>query len=385
MKLVIILVIFVGGLAFCGWRVYDYFDTKAAAGDKIAGKSPEASADVPPVAPRPVQPEPFRPAKGTQPEAVTVVGSYLFKNRVAPEAPAFLRDSKGTGLIVQREEASNSWVWMGSAVLASQVNDLAAVYDVEQTEMDLEFCLVLINRDKMSEYGLALFYRDQVSWLDALSLQGDAGSLRISSGGWALELDMGNSDAGLTVVSQPVVRCVDGEPWEFTTDSEVPIPRSEIIDGAIRQSIEYRPVGFGLSRAVRILGDVVRLNVEQRNGSIESSAATDVEAPTLSRQTIATSLNMAWHEWSVLGGIQIDREELRKGLFRHSKSTSRDYLVVFVRPRLSLSAPPRAVPVVRPSSRDSHPLLPNKIEFRTLDDLEAEWIDEREAEGLPVK
>ena len=300
--------------------------------------------------------------EGSKATAQTTIGSYVFQQRTVPPPPSFLR-AENSRLLVERDDESNSWVWMGSPVLGSQILDLARAYDKVQTEMDLEFVLVLLNTEKVRQRGVSVFYSQSASWLDMLSLQGDVGSLRISSGGWAAELSLQHSDLGASVISLPVVRVLDGRPWEFATGSDVPVPRSEIVDGVIRQFVDYRPIDFGLSGVVRIIGDKhVILEVQQRNGSIATTSVSSSDVPSFATQTLQTSVKLAWWEWSVLGGIQVDREEIRKGLFRRSTTSTSDYLVIFVRPRLALDAPPAAVPARR-SRRDVHPLLPDKGEI----------------------
>ena len=295
-------------------------------------------------------------------ETVTV-GSYRFLNRLVPDAPGFLKDESKVSMIVQTDAQSNSWVWIGSSVLGSQILDLAKTYDREQTEMDLDFVLVLVNAEKLHSRGLSFMYSERASWLNAFSLTGDAGSLRFSAGGVALDLSLGDTETGLTLLSQPVIRCLDGAPWKFSTDSNVPVPKSEVVDSTVRQSVEFRPVGFGLDGVVRVVGDKILLTVRQRNGSIAPSATSSgagTEVPTFNDQILETTCQLGFLEWSVLGGIQVDREELRKGLFRNSLKVSSDYLVVFVRPRAALEAPPRAVPVSS-APNSNHPLLTDDL------------------------
>ena len=372
MKLILIALVVLGLLGGCGWKVFSYFAEKRRIGIEAVHKRDlerlerelEAAkvATVPVVVPGASPGAVDLPAEmlevpaAGKPLVQTVVGSYRFKNRLVPPAPGFLKDETKVGMVVQTEEASNSWVWIGSAVLASQIDQLAKSYDVEQVEMDLEFVLVLLSTDKLKERGLSLFYDQRANWMTGLALNGDSGSLRITSGGWAVDVAFGDATSGLSLLSQPVIRCLDGEPWKFANDSEVPVPRSEYVDGVLRQSVDFRPIGFGLDGVVRIVGERILLQVEQRNGSITPATAKEgFEVPTFNNQTLQTSLDLAWWEWSVLGGIQIDREQLRKGLFRSSVQASSDYLVIFVRPRLALEAAPQAVPVG--SSSTAHPLL----------------------------
>lgn len=377
MKLILIGLLFFGGLGFAGYKVFDYFSEKKAIGMRALHKVEEEKARKKAVEEALVKyqaehPAPALPAPGINPVAADVpdhspvrtiktvseitVGSYVFKNRLVPPAPSFLKDENKVGMLVQTEEASNSWVWIGAPVLGSQIRDLAITYDVRQLEMDLDFVLVLVNTERLQARGLSMFYNEQANWLNALSLTADSGSLRISAGNVALDLTLNDSNTGLSLLSQPVIRCMDGHQWKFSTDSNVPVPKSEIIDGAIRNSVEFKPVGFGLDGVVRIVGDKVLLKVEQRNGSISPSANASTDVPIFNNQSLQTTCELGFGEWSVLGGLQVDKEEIRKGFFRNSLKASSDYLVVFVRPRLALEAPPAAVPV-NPLQDDEHPLL----------------------------
>lgn len=331
------------------------------------------------------------PAVGSAPASEFSVGNYRFTRRLAPEPPSFLKDDTKIAMTVQRDVASNSWVWVGGSLLGAQILDLAKAYDLEQPELDLEFVLVLVSTDDLKARGVSVFYDGRASWLNALQLTGDSSSLRLSSGGWGVDLTLAGTTSGLHLLSQPVVRCLEGVKWSFTNDTEVPVPRSDVVDGAVRNSIEFRPVGFGLDGVVRIFGERIVLEVEQRNGSLLPAATADTAVPTFSTQKLQTSCDLAWWEWTVLGGIQVDREQLRRGLFRSSVQTTSDYLVIFVRPRLALEAPPRAVPVDSP--RGHHPLV--DLPGMSLDDgallpPPPEWEDEerelvRRKLGHPAK
>lgn len=374
MRLILIALVVVCGLGFAATKVYGFFSEKknstpeslkAERDAMIAKEFPEYAAKEKELkeAPAAVPADSVHALQASVPAPPTIAGapvealtisSYRFKNRVAPVAPAFLR-ADDARVIVETDIQSNSWVWMGSPVFQEQIQDLARAFDKAQVEMDLEFVLVLISRDKLKAKGISVFYQEKASFLDVLNLSGDSGSLRISSGGWSLGLDLANTTSGVSLLSQPVIRCMDGNAWKFATDTQVPIPRSEYVDGVLRQVVEYRPIGFGLDGTVRIVGNKVLLDVKQRNGSVTPASSDRTnDAPVFQDQILETSLHLAFGEWSVMGGIQVDKEQSRKGLFRDSLQVTNDYLVIFVRPKLSLEAPPRAVPVK--SGLSWHPL-----------------------------
>ena len=319
------------------------------------------------------------------------IGSFTFTKRIAPKVPEILGKVDTKDLAAELDVATNSWVWTGNKTAGAKLEALAGQFDKEQMELDLEFCLVVMNTNKLRDRGLSIFYDPRASWLNVLRLDGDNGSLRIAAKGFSIDLAYEDSNAAAKVISLPVIRCVDGAPWSFTTDTQIPIARSDITDGTIRQSVEYREVGFGLKGIVRVLPRDCVLEVEQRNGSVKTtSTGSSVEAPAFTSQTLDTTLKLAWWQWSVLGGINIDREETRKGIFRDKILKSADFLVIFVRPRLALTAPTSAVPVHQ--DKTAHPLLPDLEEIpSTPEQHESTFIlekfleRERSANGPPHK
>ena len=385
MRLILIAILTLCGLGFFGTKVYSYFaDKSEMTPEKLkAERAAKYASENPPKIEKPTLPDqdqagtfvPSSPVKGVVAPQLTV-GHYVFKNRVAPVAPAFLKASDSS-VVVETDAASNAWVWMGTPLFTEQIQDLAETFDRPQMEMDLEFVLVLISTDRLKSKGISVFYQERASFLDVLNLSGDAGSLRISSGSWGVTLDYGDSTTGVSLLSQPVVRCLDGDRWKFATDTQVPIPRSEYVDGVLRQVIEYRPIGFGLQGVVRVVGNRVLLEVSQRNGSVTPGTNDRTnDAPVFQDQVLETSLQLAFSEWSVVGGIQVDKEQTRKGLFRDSLQVTSDYLVIFCRPRLSLEAAPRAFPVDRPD--ELHRLEP--VPFDLLP--EKGWKDF--PDGVPI-
>jgi hypothetical protein len=325
-------------------------------------------------------PEPSKPVKGELAEAPISIGSYKFVQRLAPEPPMVLRGETTMRARCERDTATNSWVWFCTPHQAEQILALARAFDVRQQEMDLEFCLVLVNQDKIRSLGLSVLFNADASWLSALDLTGDSGSLRLSFDNWAVDLQAQHTDAVASVVSVPVIRAIESVPWEYNIDTEVPLPRSDVIQNVVRNSVEYRKIGFGLSGTVNMAGNDVLLALRQRNGSVSTRPNAAGQYPEFGTQDLSTTVRLAWWEWSVLGGIQVERSNVIKGWWSDRVQESSDYLVIFVRPRLTLSAPPKAVPVGssrKPVELDrrEHPLLPLKS---------GEWPDGKPVLGLPL-
>jgi hypothetical protein len=364
MRLLLIAAVVIGVLVFAGVKIKGYFG-KAGVEErqKAAGLTPSKDVQK---APSMEMPEANKSVHGEASEEVVVsIGSYTFQNRVAPEPPAVLRGENSMRARCELDAVTNSWVWFCTPHQAEQIRGLALAFDRRQQEMDLEFCLLLVNQDKIRSMGLSVLYNPGASWLTALKLDGDAGSLRLSLDNVAVDVTMQHTDAAAMVLQVPVLRVMESVPWTFDDSTEVAIPESDVVNNVVRNSVKYRKIGFGLSGVVRITGNDVVLNVKQNNGSILHRPTTQGEYPEFGTQELNTSCRMSWWEWSVLGGIQVDRKAVLKGWFSDKVQETTDYLVIFVRPRLSLSAPPRAVPAGssrKPQAKDrgEHPLLPVK-------------------------
>lgn len=290
----------------------------------------------------------------------TELESYVFAQRVVPSPPSFLR-GENTRLLVEQDLESNSWVWMGSPVLGAKILQLAKLYDKQQVEFDLDFVFVLVSEDDLKEFGVsAIFVDEGAAWLNSLRLEGGEGSLRLASGGLGVELNFACDVGSISVLSRPTVRVVSGSKFQFSTDTQVPVPQTQIIDGVTQNSIEYKAIGFGLDGVCTLVGGRIKLALVQRNGSLLNRNVEGAPAPEFGEQTLSTSAFLEWWAWSPVGGIQVDREEISKGILSSRKEKSRDYLIVFARPRDALKAPPRALPpgALTPAEFAGHPLLP---------------------------
>jgi len=297
--------------------------------------------------------------EGLVADGEVAIGSYQFKRRIVPETPTALRGEQSARSRCETDLSSNSWVWLCTPFQAVQIRELAETMDREQIEMDLEFCLVLMNQDRIRARGLTVLYDESATWMDALRLDGDSGSLMLKTHGIAVDLTFDNTDGAASVVSVPVLRVMESSPWTYSIDSEIPIPQSDIVDGTVRNSVEYHKIGFGLSGNVTVAGEQVILSVQQRNGNVAQRSNVANQPPEFSTQELKTTVRLGWWKWAVLGGIQVDRASLVRGLFKKEIKETSDYLVIFVRPRLALAAPPKAVPVGgRNDDKNFHPLLP---------------------------
>lgn len=385
MKLLLILIV-AAAACFFGWKSFNkiIFPSGEAKPAVVAATAPAPS--LPPLpppgsfgngsSPSPVS-DPNAALPAPVPQSVLV---HIFKNRPVPPAP-FGRNNTTVGsgkdedgLELSIDQGSNSWILRGPPEVVAQVSKIAQYLDVTQTEIDLDFLLCAVSESWMRAAGLTAAYQSGASWLSAFSLGESGGTLRLESNGLAVDLALEDSDSSARLVSAPVVRCVTGEPWEFSADQQVPIESVQRSEGIVSSAFEYRDVGLGFSGVLQKAGpnNAFRLALTQRNGTVDEQKSED-RPPGMRTQTLKTSLVVEIGRWSCVGGVGSWRTSKKRRILGFSESEEQDLLLVFVRPRDALQIAPKAFPVGQGPEHleewgdnpwdlpsNVHPLLPPK-------------------------
>lgn len=336
---------------------------------------------VSPPSPAPAAANPQAPAEELQFPVVQVPAEsyavYIFANRTAPPAPFAMSVSTDKQSSVSVDPGANAWVMRGSPSEVEMLKAMAKALDVASEEIDLDFVLVAVSEQWLDSIGLSVLFNEGASYLSAFSLDGSGGSLRLSSGNVAVSLTYQDASESVALVAAPVVRCMTGDPFSFSNDTELPVPSLARSEGVVTSGVDYRSVGLGITGTVRALpGGSYRLVLEQRNGTIGKTVAVGgADVPQAQTQTLKTSVVVERDRWSCAGGVRTSRTITRKRLLGKSEEQTEDLLLVFVRARSSLELTPRAFPVdmerpetandlpFEPSSLD-HPLLP-PMHFKT--------------------
>jgi len=368
MKLFLILIA-AGAACFFGWNSFNHMihptagpslvsqAVKAEDKPKPTGDGPSAGGVALPALPAvpqvplgvPVQP-PADPNANLKSPSVETILVYTFRNRPVPPPP-FGRDKSAigssrdaNGLELSVDQGANSWIMRGPSTEVMEVARIAEVVDVVQDELDLDFLLITVSETWLRSFGVSAAYQEGAAWLPSFSLSDGSGGLRLASGGFAVDLTASMSDSSASVYSAPVVRCVTGEKWSFGADREIPIESTTRADGVQQSSYSYRSVGLGFSGSLAKAGPkgAYRLQVEQRNGDVESSGGVDKLPPVIRSQLLQTSLVVEIGRWSCVGGVSSWRKEKKKRLIGVSDSEEQNLLLVFVRPRDALSLAPVA-------------------------------------------
>lgn len=378
------LILILGGLAAAVWWGLKSFGSLTdGSGIKqvMAEKRIHAEVPMPPkVAPPPAPSPPPVTAQGPVVEDVHFPVAevpaesyfvYIFANRTAPPAPFSMSVSTDKQSAVSVDEGANAWVMRGSPSQVDMLKAMAKSLDVAAEEIDLDFVLVAVSEQWLDSIGLSVLFNEGASYMSAFSLDGSGASLRLASGNVAVNLSYQDASEAVALVASPVVRCMTGEPFRFSNDTELPVPALARSEGIVTSGIDFRSVGLGIGGVVRTLPNgSYRLNLEQRNGTIGKTVAVGgSDVPQAQTQTLKTSVVVERDRWSCAGGVRTSRTITRKRLLGKSEEQTEDLLLVFVRARSSLELTPRAFPIdleraqqandlpLEPDSL-SHPLLP---------------------------
>jgi len=325
---------------------------------------------------------------------------YRFLNRDVPGAPFDrVQNNAGKpdehGVEISVDKGANAWVIRGPIVEVEQMMSIAQGLDLEQDQLDLDFVLVALSEDYVRSWGVTALFKDGASYLSAFNLDVSGLSLTLSHGASSITFNAQDSNTFARVVSSPVVRAVTGEKWEFSADTQVPVPTLQRSEGVVSTAYEYRKVGLGLSGTIaRAPRGQYRMHLEQRNGTVDTPGKDSTVPPQLREQVLQTSAVLDVARWSCVGGVRSWQSETEKGFFGKSVKETQELLLVFCRPRFQLEAVPRALPAdstpdstlthLRPFGPDpltepGSPLLPPK------DWKRRQFPDGIEPKGLPIQ
>lgn len=341
------------------------------------------------------------PTKADQPPPPRSSAIYVFKNRTVPPLPFGQRqnmsgpEENDDGVILALDVVSNSWILRGPPYEVASMERVAQQLDIKQDELDLDFLLVAVAEDWVASWGIDAHFKDGASWLSAFNLDSEGASLRFRSGSVAIDLSAERGKSAARLVSSPVIRVMTGEQWEFSADTQIPVPVLQRSEGVVSTAYEYREVGLGLAGVVRQSdGGMYRMHIEQRNGNVEASAKQAAgEPPQIREQVLKSMVGLELSKWSCVGGVRSWRTETKKRLFGSEDREEQDLLLIFCRPRRGLGGEPQAWQAGDEPPRlesmgeaawetSGHPLLPDPPAARrgakkSLEALEADFFEER--------
>jgi|GEM_PF-3822054 len=303
--------------------------------------------------------------------------SLPFLNRPVPDLSALSSGENvnpdSFNIIV--DKTSNAWIVQGNDEFIESMRSFVERLDVKSQILDLDFLLVAVRESKLREMGLQGLMREGANFLDSVDLEFDKFGLSLGLSDVRLDFNFGRKNDDVSVVSLPVVRAFTGVPFVFKNVEEVPVSTVSRQDGIETTSYDFKEVGLMFSGEVNVVGQKLHLALNGENGSFAQSRLPDALIPPIFRKSsFQTQSFVTWNSWTVMAGMIVERSSVVRGLLSKKKESSRDLLLVFVRPRFQLKPIPRAIPVgfdavddpqKHPlTNRDSLDLLPTKIQIQ---------------------
>lgn len=142
----------------------------------------------------------------------------------------------------------------------------------------------------------------------------------------------------VSILSQPVMTAREGTEAEFVSATQVPVPRTITADGVVTTDYQYLDAGTIMTITPRLTASgLIQLDIE-----LEMSSVSATVPPTFDRRRISTAITVAAGQTVALAGLATleDRADstgfpiLRALGGSSSQNSSRDELVIFVRPTL---------------------------------------------------
>jgi general secretion pathway protein D len=198
--------------------------------------------------------------------------------------------------------------------------------DVAPLQVLLEATIAEVQLQDQLRYGLqwffnfgdfsAVFARTAATTLvaaPAAALPGFA--LTFENSDARVILDALSEITNVNVVSSPQLVVRDNQPARLNVGDQVPVPtRSSVSvtdpDAPSVNEIEYRDTGVILEILPRISSSgLVSLDIIQEVSDVQETTSSDIDAPTISRRTIQSTVAVQNGDTLVLGGLIRDREE----------------------------------------------------------------------------
>ena len=249
--------------------------------------------------------------------------------RLRPEAPGGAvggftgAGAEGaSGIKVIADAVNNALIFRATPADYRMIESALRKLDVAPLQVLLEATIAEVQLQDELRYGLQWFFN--FGDFTALFSRAATGIVAPAFPGFALTFE--NSDAravldalseitNVNVVSSPQLVVRDNQPARLNVGDQVPIPvRSAVStidpDAPTVNEIEYRDTGVILEILPRISSSgLVSLDIIQEVSDVQTTTSSQIDAPTISKRTIQSSVAVQNGDTLVLGGLIRDREE----------------------------------------------------------------------------
>ena len=130
------------------------------------------------------------------------------------------------------------------------------------------------------------------------------GGLDLSTDWFTIAIEKAKTQERLAILARPALILSPGESATISSGREVPLPVSNVQDGNLQTTVEFRSVALLLEVSLEEIGNGIGLRVSQVNEEITGEtliAGTSV--PELASQRWESSLRPVFGRWYALGGV----------------------------------------------------------------------------------
>lgn len=120
-----------------------------------------------------------------------------------------------------------------------------------------------------------------------------------------------SGDNSIEVMSQPTISVLSGKSAQFAAGREIPVPSTNVNLGNAQTSIDYKRAEFSIIvTPVLTSSGSVRLEVKQTNSDVLETVKIDGnQVPTLSTQSMMTTVDITGKQLYYVGGIDIQTQQ----------------------------------------------------------------------------
>ena len=230
--------------------------------------------------------------------------------------------SVGEDVRIIPDETNNALVVMATPREYEIILAAVRKLDIVPLQVLVEASIIEVSLEKKLQYGVEWYFKngfgDSKSGIGILDL-GDAGVNRLAPGFSYAVLDgvddvrvvlnALDSESELKILSSPSLMVLDNQTATINVGDEIPVPTSEAtsnIDSNARtvNQIQYRNTGVTLEVTPRVnAGGLVTMEVNQEVSEAAETKSSELNAPTIVRRSITSTVAVQSGQTIVLGGL----------------------------------------------------------------------------------
>ena len=250
----------------------------------------------------------------------------------APEQPQQPTTGSGVALPatsdikIIADDTRNSLVILATASDYAMIEAAIKKLDVIPLQVLIEAQIMEITLEDNLQFGVEWSIRNSLGGRRSSNLALDLGTVGIGAQPPALSYSIvGNSgdvrfalnalsrEMEIKVLSSPSLMVLDNQTARIVVGDEIPIPKRQSIsnvnpDAPTVNEIEFRNTGVSLTVTPRVTdGGLVTIDIEQEVSNATSTNSSGIDAPTIQKRMIKSTIAVQNDDTIVLGGLINDR------------------------------------------------------------------------------